>query len=174
LSATIAKREQTRSAVITEPIYHTEFIDGREIQKPLPKNLHAFTQTYLIIFFSRTLPHKYRVMSELNVLCGPDRLVPDVTLALRTARYQNGDLADPALLCVEIFSPGQTVGDLFDKADRILKAGAPLCWIIWPERRKAWMYSLKDLTEATDTLSVVLEEADRIDVPVSEMWRELD
>ena len=33
------------SAVLTEPIYHTELIDGREIQKPLPKNLHAFTQS---------------------------------------------------------------------------------------------------------------------------------
>jgi Uma2 family endonuclease len=113
-------------------------------------------------------------MPELNVLCGPDRVVPDVTVAFRNARYQDGDLADPALLCVEILSPGQTVGDLFDKADRILKAGTPLCWIIWPERRKAWMYSLKDLVEATDTLSVALDEPDRVDIPLSEMWQELD
>ena len=48
------------SAVSTEPIYHTELIDGRKIQKPLPKNLHAFTQTYLIGLFLKTLPHEYR------------------------------------------------------------------------------------------------------------------
>jgi Uma2 family endonuclease len=161
------------SAVITEPIYHTEFIDGREIQKPLPKNLHAFTQSYLLGSFWKTLP-QYRVMSELNVLCGPDRLVPDVTVAFRNARYQDGDLADPAVLCVEILSPGQTVGDLFDRADRILKAGTPLCWIIWPERRKAWMYSLQDLVEVTDTLRVALDNPDRVDIPLAEMWRELD
>ncbi len=162
------------SAVLTEPIYHTELIDGHEIQKPLPKNLHAFAESYLIGFFHQILPKKYRVMSELNVLCDPDRLVPDTTVAFRNARYQNGDLADPAVLCVEILSPGKTVGDLFDKADRILKAGTPLCWIIWPERRKAWMYSLKDLSEATEILSVVLDESNRVDVSVSEMWRELE
>jgi hypothetical protein len=63
------------------------------------------------------------VVTELKVLCGPDQLVPDVTVALRSARYQDGDLAVPALLCVE----------------------------------KAWMYSVGDLTEAIDTLSVVLD-----------------
>ena len=113
-------------------------------------------------------------MSELNVLCGSDRLVPDVTVALRNARYQDGDLADPAILCAEILSPGQTVSNLFDKADRILKAGTPLCWMIWSERRKAWMYSLKDLVEAIDTLRVVLDDSDRVDIPLAEMWRELD
>src|SRR3954470_3430118 len=162
------------SAALTEPIYHTELIDGREIQKPLPKNLHAFTQSYVRVVLARDLPNKYRVMPELNVLCGPDRVVPDVTVAFRNALYQDGDLADPALLCVEILSPGQTVGDLFDKADRILKAGTPLCWIIWPERRKAWMYSLEDLIEATDTLSVVLDKSDSLDAHLPEMWRELE
>ncbi len=162
------------SAVLTEPTYHTELIDGREIQKPLPKNLHSFAQTYLIGFFLRTLSNRYRVISELNVLCGPDRLVPDVTVAFRNARYQDGDLADPAILCIEILSPGQTVGELFEKTDRILKAGTPLCWIIWPERRKAWMYSLQDLMEATDTLRVALENVDNLAVSLPELWRELD
>jgi hypothetical protein len=35
------------SAVLAEASYHKELIDGREVEKPLPKNLHAFIQTFL-------------------------------------------------------------------------------------------------------------------------------
>ena len=80
---------------------------------------------------------KYRVLSELNVLCGDDRLVPDITVARRNAKYRDGDLADPASLCIEIFSPGQTFSTLLDRAERLVKAGTPVCWLIWPERRQA-------------------------------------
>lgn len=36
---------------MTCPTYHKELIDGREAEKPLPKNLHAFAETsYLSIW----------------------------------------------------------------------------------------------------------------------------
>ena len=161
------------SAALAGFSYHTELIDGREIEKPLPKNLHAFVQTFLIGFFLRTLSARYRVASELNLLCGPDRLVPDLTVMARDARYLDGDLADAAVLAVEIFSPGQTVNDLFDKCRRITDAGTKLCWVIWPENRKAWMYSINDTRQAETSLSVKIDEQE-ISVPLAEMWAELD
>jgi Uma2 family endonuclease len=154
--------------------YHTELIDGVEIPKPLPKKLHAFVQTFLIAFFSRTLARRYRAASELNVLCGADRLVPDVTVMERSARYIDGDPADPPLLAVEILSPGQTIGNLFEKSDRLLKAGAPMTWIIWPERRKAWMYTGSELLEASTALRSPLSGDDSIEVALQEIWAELD
>ena len=66
------------STVLVEAAYHKELIDGRETDKPLPKNLHAFIQTFLAATLSASLPRRYRVATELNVLCGPDRLVPDI------------------------------------------------------------------------------------------------
>ena len=163
------------STVLVEPQYHMELIDGREIQKPLPKNRHAFIQSYLVQWFGRELPKRFRSASELNVLCGPDRLVPDVTVMARNARYDDGDLADPAVLAVEILSPGQTVANLFDKAGRLVKAGTPVCWVIWPERRKSWEYSASDLVEAKDFLTAPLPEANEpLAVPLAEMWAELD
>ena len=162
------------STVVTEPAYHLERIDGREIQKPLPKNLHAFIQNFLIALLNRDLPKRYRVGPELNVLCGDDRLVPDVTVMERNARYEDGDLADPPQLAVEIMSPGQTVGRLFDKADRLVRAGCPICWVIWPERRQAWMYSADRMLEATETLTASLSDGSRIEVNLAEMWAELD
>ena len=162
------------STVLVQPTYHVELINGREIQKPLPKKKHFLIRSYLVWRLRNDLPTRYRVGSELNVLCGPDRLVPDVVVVERSARYQDDDLADPAILCVEIISPGQTLAELFDKADRLLKAGTPLCWIIWPERRKAWMYSADDLEETKTHLRATLPEGGLLEVELAAMWSELD
>ncbi len=162
------------STVLVQPTYHVERIDGHEVQKPLPKKKHFLIQSYLVWKLRNDLPTRYRVGSELNVLCGPDRLVPDVIVVERSARYQDDDLADPAILCVEIISPGQTLADPFDKAGHFLKAGTPLCWIIWPERRKAWMYSVTDLEEAGTHLRASLPEGGMLEVELAAMWNELD
>jgi Uma2 family endonuclease len=162
------------STVLVQPAYHVELIDGREVQKPLPKKYHFLIESYLIRTLAISLSKNYQVGPELNVLCGPDRLVPDVVVVERSARYEEGDLADPAVLCVEILSPGQTVADMFDKAGRILKAGTPLCWIIWPERRKAWMYATDNLEEAKTHLQAALPDGGLIEVELAEMWGELD
>jgi Uma2 family endonuclease len=162
------------STVLVQSTYHLELIDGREIQKPLPKKYHFLIESYLIRVLANDLPKRYRVGPELNVLCGPDRLVPDVVVVGRDAHYENGDLADPAILCVEIMSPGQTLAELFDKAGRLLKAGTPLCWIIWPERRKVWMYSADDLEEAKTQLRAALPDGSMLVVELAAMWSELD
>ena len=80
------------STVLVQPAYHLELIDGREVQKPLPKRYHFLIESYLIHTIANSLPSRYRVGPELNVLCGPDRLVPDVVVVERSARYQNDDL----------------------------------------------------------------------------------
>ena len=164
-------------AVLVDP-YHLELIDGREGQKPLPEKLHSMIQAFLIQWFGRELSKEYRALSELNVLCGPDRLVSDVTVTLRNSRYSDGDLADAPALCVEILSPGQTVGDLFDKANRLVKSGTSTCWVIWPERHKAWIYTSADLIEAAEVLDATLPDAEgeprSLQVRVAEMWAELE
>ena len=166
------------SSVLTESLYHVELIDGREVQKPLPKKFHAIIQSYLIAVLTARLPKRqYQVLSELNVLCGEDhrdRVVPDITVALRAAVYREGDLLGPAVLCVEILSRGQTLSTLLDRSERLLKAGTPLCWVIWPERRQAWTYAQEDLRVADETLIVPMNEGKTIEVSLAEMWAELD
>ncbi|MDQ2773452.1 MAG: Uma2 family endonuclease [Acidobacteriota bacterium] len=170
------------STVLVEPEYHLELIDGREIQKRVPRNLHAFIQPFLIQWFGRELAaaagSKHRVVSELNVLCREDRLVPDVTVVLRTAAYKRGDLADPAALAVEIMSPGQVLSDLMDRCERLLASGTSVCWLIWPERRKAWEYKIDSFREysfmeASESLTVQIEDCS-LSLPLTEMWAELD
>lgn len=54
----------------TEQLYHTELIDGQEIQKPLPKKLHMLIQRYLTILLMNTLPKQFEILPELNIWCG--------------------------------------------------------------------------------------------------------
>lgn len=161
-------------AIFTPSVYHTELIDGHEVAKALPKDLHAFIQSFLLVRLAQQLPRRYRVLAELDVLCGSDRIIPDITVPLRAARYSDGDLADPAVLCVEILSPGQTISSLFDKAERILRAGTPLCWVIWPERRQAWQYATDRLTEAKEELCADFSESSGVRIDLAELWAELD
>ena len=158
----------------TEPLYYTEWIDGRAIEKPLPKKLHALIQRFLILALSRDLRAPYIALPELNVLCGEDRLVPDITVTVTDSRYIDGDLAEPPLLGIEILSPGQALSDLLDKCERLLKHGTPRCWIIWPERRQAWMYTTGEFVEAHEKLSTTLAADASVEVPLADMWASLD
>ncbi len=167
------------SAVITEPLYHVELIDGREVEKPLPKKLHAFCETRLIVKLADRLPSHYIAGPELNVLTGNftpeghrEYIVPDVVVVARSAKYEDGDLAEPPIWGVEILSPGQTIGDLFVRAERLLKLGCSLAWVIWPEKQRAWEYST-DLEEQHTQLTGRLPDGETIVIPLSEIWAEL-
>ncbi len=175
------------TAVLTQPYhYHVELIDGREIEKPLPKKLHILIQRFLIIVLTGKLPQRYLAMPELNVLTGGktehgrrEYVIPDVTVTERSANYEDGDLAQAPIWAVEILSPGQTIGDLFVRAERLLKLGTPMVWVIWPDRRKAWMYTPSELIEVAEVLRAYLPdthgaERDQVEILAPEMWAELD
>lgn len=139
---------------ILEWRYHTELIDGIEREKPRPKWLHALLQRRILlalIEWEKQLGG-YAV-NEIDVRCGADRLTPDVAFTV-DAKRNNGVVIEGTLLAVEIISPGQTVGELFDKCERLDKGGVPYCWVIHPQKRMAWEYHASDgiFHEATEVL----------------------
>jgi Uma2 family endonuclease len=152
-------------AVVTKFDYHVERIHGQEIQKPLPKRLHAIVQTNIILALGALVSGlPLEILTELDVLTNSDGdwLVPDVVVAHTEATYQDGKLASPAELAVEIMSPGQTIAGLFSKCEMLHAAGTKHCWVIWPAKRAAWHYfagefpvQAKELLEA-NTLQVSL------------------
>jgi Uma2 family endonuclease len=169
----------TAGDLISRHEYHVELIDGREIEKPLPKKLHFFIQLYLIQALGRLLPPRYAAGPELNVLTGGrtkdgrrEYVVPDVVVVGLDSKYEDGDLAEPPILAVEILSPGQTIGEMFIRAERLLKLGTPLVWVVWPEKRKAWEYSAHpssfELKEMTDALTVL-----EVEIKLVDMWASL-
>jgi hypothetical protein len=82
------------SAAVRDFVYHTEQIDGVRLRSPCPRN---YTPSLRIIRSSclLTLRSLTGALPELNVPCGPDRLLPDSSVLNRSARFIGGDLADP-------------------------------------------------------------------------------
>ena len=161
------------STALVDAAYHKELIDGREIEKPLPKKLHPRVQAFLMRMLGSKAPMPYETLPELNVLCGKDRLIPDITVVERSAHYTEGDLADPAALAIEILSPRQTFSNMLDKCERLHKTGTPQCWVIWPERRQAWIYTPVSLEAAKEKLTATIGDSS-VEISLAEMWAELD
>lgn len=166
------------STVLTGAAYHTELIDGREVEKPLSKLLHARIQSFLIRVLASLLSKRVEVSLGIERPLRKRSPRPPRTGcdsgSPHNAEYRDGDLFDPAILCVEILSPGQTLSNLLDKAERLLKGGTPSCWLIWPERRQAWIYRQDELREATESLSATLADGERLEINLSDMWAELE
>ena len=173
------------SSVRAGPPYHVELIEGREVEKPVPKKLHILIQSYLIVALSRLLPSRFVTLPECNTLTGGktadgrrEYIVPNVVVVPRSARFEDGDLAEAPVLGVEILSPGQTIAELFGRADRLVKLGCRNVWVIWPEKRRAWAVGLDMLDEAGSTMVLRMaeggEEAEHVIIQLSEMWAELE
>jgi Uma2 family endonuclease len=137
--------------------YHVELIAGREVPKPLPKRLHWIIQARIfreLLKWEGSLD--VEVGTEVDILCGPahdERLIPDVAVVSKNGQYRDGVLVSGAILAVEIMSPGQTIGQLFDKCEKLHAADTRDCWVLWPKKRAAWHYSAGGLPiPVTDTL----------------------
>lgn len=127
--------------------YHVEVINGREIEKPLPKELHAkLMERIMRLMIASGMLEGFNILPELNVAIGNgDYLIPDITLAREDAEYLDGDLlAQDTLLCIEILSPGQVIWDLFAKAERLRQAGAKCIWVIWGEKHRLYKYEREE------------------------------
>jgi Uma2 family endonuclease len=145
-------------------LYHSERIDGVEREKPTPRKSHIRIQNRIleIMFGARKLDSSFEPMPELATLLdkGTDFLVPDIVVTRTDADYDNGMLhARDALLAIEILSPGQTIPELFGKCELLHEAGCPVCWVIWGERRRAWIHLADDLREVTELQAATLPAA---------------
>ena len=164
--------------------YHIELINGAEVEKPMPKKLHTWIQVYLIGALLRLMPEPFEPLSELDLLTGSQTkdgrrewICPDIQVAAKTAKYEEGMLAEPPVLGVEILSPGQTITELFARGDRLVKAGAQNVWVIWPEKRRAWQVGADRIDESHDTLTLSFPAGTKLDsvsIELSEMWKVLD
>ncbi len=143
--------------------YHTELINGQEIEKPLGKKTHAYIQSVLMrLLFGLSELKDYLILPELNVLCNinhQDRIVPDIAIVPKKAQYRDGDLLDPPVLAIEIISPGQSFDDLLDKCERLCVSGTPTCWIMLPAKRQAWIYSSDGILRRSGVLHFDLPTA---------------
>ncbi len=122
-----------------------ERIDGRIVERPVPRRKHAQVQLNVVLLLSERLRELGgKVLQEWSLAqpetadqFDPNYMMPDVSVALPPIREAlNGYLLPPALLAIEVSSPGQF--DLIRKAQRYVSWGIEHVWIINPDTRECF------------------------------------
>lgn len=144
----------------------TEYIDGKIIQKPMPKGKHSTIQGELTIALNSALkPQKTaRAFPELRCTFGGRSIVPDVTVFTwdRIPRDANGEIADLFQAApnwtIEILSPEQSQTRVTKNILHCLDNGTQLGWLIDPKEQSVIVYfpqrKIAFFEIATDVLPV--------------------
>ncbi|BAU64447.1 hypothetical protein STA3757_18190 [Stanieria sp. NIES-3757] len=126
----------------------SEYIDGKIIQKPMPKGKHSTIQTELSSGINVALkPQKTaRAFSELRCTFGGRSTVPDVTVFTwdRIPRDDTGEIADSFQAApdwtIEILSPEQSQTRVTKNILHCLDNGTQLGWLIDPQEKSVLVY----------------------------------
>ncbi|GAB4536306.1 MAG: Uma2 family endonuclease [Pleurocapsa sp.] len=144
----------------------SEYIDGKIIQKPMPKGKHSTIQTELSSAINVALkPQKIaRAFSELRCTFGGRSTVPDVTVFTwdRIPRDDNGEIANSFEAApdwtIEILSPEQSQTRVTKNILHCLANGTKLGWLIDPQEQSVLVYFPTQqpafFEDATDVLPV--------------------
>jgi Uma2 family endonuclease len=135
-----------------------EFVNGEAVPKykneqMSPKFFHGSTTGALFILLSAWAQNKGRVVVEWGIKLTRNQEnwipVPDLTYVSyqRLAADWLKDEACPVIpeLVIEIISPGQTFGDMIDKATDYLQAGILLVWIVDTISQTITVFTLSSL-----------------------------
>lgn len=139
------KTQLTLAEFLTLPESDTvyEFVNGEAVpvyknEQMSPKFFHSSTTGSLFILLSKWAEGKGRIVVEWGIRLTRNQQdwipVPDLTYISynRLAADWLKDEACPVIpeLVIEIISPGQSFGDMIEKATYYLQAGIPLVWIV--------------------------------------------
>ena len=130
----------------TEPA--SEFINGKVIQKPMPKGKHSRLQTKLSSVLNDFLESQKTglALTELRCNFGEAAIVPDIVVlsSRQIPRDEDGDIADVVEVApdftIEILSPGQSQTKVITKVSHCLAHGSQLCWLIDPKERTVLVF----------------------------------
>lgn len=132
-----------------------ELVDGQAIPKRSPKFSHSTTQKNLLFLLDRWSQNRGRVLPEWAVKLtrhGKDWVpVPDllyVSYEHLAAEWMQ-DEACPVLpdLVIEIVSPGQTFGEMTEKATDYLAAGVLRVWVVDSQAKSVTVFVPESLPQ---------------------------
>jgi Uma2 family endonuclease len=116
---------------------NAEYEDGVVYPKPMPIGPHSLIQKRSVDLLDR---QGVIALPELTVRVSANPmkfLVPDVAV-VRAVPSTYG--TEPAILCIEILSPEQRLGEMLARCEQYHAWGVPYCWVIDPDKRSAWEY----------------------------------
>ena len=130
--------------------YHPDrdYVDGYVEERNLGEFDHARLQTLLAIYFgSREKELGLCVVVEQRVQVSPTRFrVPDVCVLLG-GRPKDQIFRTPPFICIEILSPEDRLSRVQERMRDYLHFGVPYVWMIDPETRQAYRWTLEGMFE---------------------------
>jgi Uma2 family endonuclease len=133
----------------------SEYIDGKIIQKPMPKARHSRLQGKLISAINEVTEQRRIAYAfpELRCTFGGRSIVPDVAV-IRWEKIEfdeNGEPKDDVLISpdwtIEILSPDQSSNRVTGNILHCLKHGCQLGWLIDPDDRSLIVFQPKQQPE---------------------------
>ncbi|MEM8505618.1 MAG: Uma2 family endonuclease [Cyanobacteria bacterium P01_D01_bin.1] len=121
----------------------SEYIDGRIIQKPMPKGKHSLIQASLTSAINEALKDQQVAFAfpELRCTFGGRSIVPDVSVFVwpRIPMDEDGDVADEFSehpdWTIEVLSSNQSKEKVWEKVSYALDHGTQMGWLIDPKDR---------------------------------------
>lgn len=147
-----------------------ELVHGELRPKPMGTKDHSRVQgrVYSALLRYEQAGHGDALV-ELSLRLGETIWIPDVAFTRPDQIPGEYNVFDtPPFLCVEVISPSQSFGELYNKCLGYVHWGVPHCWIIDPVKRTAWEVGADETP-----LQVPAEgslRAGEIEVSVAELW----
>jgi Uma2 family endonuclease len=119
----------------------SEYIDGKIIQKPMPKGRHSILQIELGAAINSTLRNNgvATAFTELRCTFGERSIVPDIAVFenSRIPRSENGEIGDIFTVApdwtIEILSPNQRMTKVLKNITHCIMHGSQMGWAIDPD-----------------------------------------
>ncbi len=126
-----------------------DYVDGEVQERNLGEFEHSSTQREIILYLAVHYPaFRRRVVPEQRVQVNASRFrIPDVCVLAEDAPRERVIRTAP-LLCIEILSPEDTVAKTMVRIRDYFEMGVPVCWVIDPLARHAWIATPGHLDDA--------------------------
>ncbi|MDQ1470879.1 MAG: hypothetical protein QOJ99_2359 [Bryobacterales bacterium] len=144
-----------------------DYVDGEVLERNLGEIEHSGTQGEIIFYLRSRYPSlRRRVLPEQRVQMRAQRFrVPDVCVLAADAPHEK-IVRTPPLLCIEVLSKDDSMGEMMERIDEYFDMGVGACWIIDPLRNRAWCSARRgQMTEPADGVL----RAGTIEMPLAEV-----
>lgn len=148
-----------------------EWVDGEVRERSMPDEYHSLIQGFFLIYFgTRRKELGIRALAELRVRVAPQRFrLPDVCLLPASAPLQ--PIPDtPPVLCIEVLSVDDTMGEMQEKIADYLAMGVPVIWLVDPRRRTLFTAD----ADGTRPVRELVLAGTEVRLGVAEIFAELD
>jgi|HubBroStandDraft_6_1064221.scaffolds.fasta_scaffold290928_2 Uma2 family endonuclease len=164
------------TSVSVEEYLHTsyrpdcDYVDGEVLERNVGEFEHSGTQTEIGHYLRARYPRlRWRVLTEQRVQVRATRFrIPDVCVLAEDAPREK-IIGHPPILCIEILSPEDRLVPVTKRLNDYFQMGVPMCWIIDPVARLAWIATPGLLAEVTDGILRSGDRAGDLEMPLAEV-----